>query len=951
VTGDSQVINVATVSGDQTDPDGDDNTDSAAVDGNAAPDAVDDNYSISAGELITANIVTSNDTDNDGDTLLISAINGVAFSALANSSNDDYAGYKSVELANGTLYVNANGDMAYQHVGRTFSVSPLAGDGTLEVLTDGGIWVVVDQTITLTFEQLSNGYLRYTPGTSELGQELSDVALIEELDWRTDDFTYTITDGKLTDTATVSVLADSDETVYGSDIVPPLDLDIDGITSEVESVLASRVTGGSPLENKPYLLNLNFALANDANSAVMRVRGDLDGDLLQDGLPDAEQNAVTTFAWINSDYFDQANANPYELPGVESIVSLVSEASATSEFEANLDVQQYDVKAIPLTEEMREKLEAILRFTPGWSPAGFSAEIREGSTLTNIDVDPNRDGNQWRFTLDISRTGETVDTFMAFYKWIDQDVIDDYAAAGIALLDLDGNEITQVGWYDFTRRTPDGDGVAIGTDGNGVLVLDYIITDNSFGDSDLTVGKITDPGIPVFRIKADLGLTKVVNNPTPNVGEVVEFTLLVKNSGPNDAIDVVVNDKLPEGFAFVSSDSSAYNAETGEWLIDDLPMGEVATLKIRAEVTSELALTNIASVSSAMLDVDPSDNEARASVDAELIGLNVMGPDVPVSEGSNVVFRVALSEASIKDQVVDLTVENVTTSSEDLNGFTPYYFNALGQKVVLVAASGGYIIPAGVTEFYVAVHSNQDEQFEGQESLALVASLQGMPNASDRDTGAIVDDGTGIILKEDGSEDPDGIPDDDTPVIIDPPEPPAPVEAPTAGPAAPVEPVEVQQPPADPIPVPEGELIVQRNIPLQEAKVDDNGMTVIDFSIPADTFAHTADLDYTLSAVMVDGSELPAWLVFDAEKGEFRGIVPEGYEGILEIRVIARDSSGRQVETEVRIEVKKGATIPLAGKLHLMDQMQQDNHFAWKSARDKWIAQAKALSKAVRQAS
>ncbi|HSG62664.1 MAG TPA: putative Ig domain-containing protein, partial [Pseudomonadales bacterium] len=169
--------------------------------------------------------------------------------------------------------------------------------------------------------------------------------------------------------------------------------------------------------------------------------------------------------------------------------------------------------------------------------------------------------------------------------------------------------------------------------------------------------------------------------------------------------------------------------------------------------------------------------------------------------------------------------------------------------------------------------------------------------------------------------------------------------------AAPVEPIVVETAPVEPAPLPEGELIVQRNIPLQEAKVDDNGLTVIEFTIPADTFAHTAELDYMLSAVLVDGSELPAWLVFDADKGEFRGIAPEGFEGVIEIRVIARDDSGRQVETEVRIEIKKGATNQMLGKLHVLDQMQQDDHFSWKQARDKWIAQAKQLANANRLAS
>jgi hypothetical protein len=131
---------------------------------------------------------------------------------------------------------------------------------------------------------------------------------------------------------------------------------------------------------------------------------------------------------------------------------------------------------------------------------GFSAEVRaDAPPGTVIDHDPTRTGQQWRFTVDISRTGETLDTFMAFYKWVDQATVDAYELAGVPLTDLSGAAITREGWVDFTRVEPGGDGVQIArTPDGGVLFLDYVITDNAFGDADLTPGRITDPGIPVF---------------------------------------------------------------------------------------------------------------------------------------------------------------------------------------------------------------------------------------------------------------------------------------------------------------------------------------------------------------------------------------------------------------------------------------------------------------------
>ena len=155
--------------------------------------------------------------------------------------------------------------------------------------------------------------------------------------------------------------------------------------------------------------------------------------------------------------------------------------------------------------------------------------------------------------------------------------------------------------------------------------------------------------------------------------------------------------------------------------------------------------------------------------------------------------------------------------------------------------------------------------------------------------------------------------------IIDPPRPEAPVEQ-----------------PAPPV---EFELRVQRDIPLQNFEPT-SGPTLITFSIPADTFAHTdAQAKISLSAVMLDGSALPPWLVFDPAKGEFRGIAPEDFDGVIEVRVIARDDKGSQVETMVRIQVR--AKAGFGGRAGLSDQFRGHGVFAWKSERDQLLRHAR----------
>ncbi|GAA0682052.1 hypothetical protein GCM10009104_03560 [Marinobacterium maritimum] len=174
--------------------------------------------------------------------------------------------------------------------------------------------------------------------------------------------------------------------------------------------------------------------------------------------------------------------------------------------------------------------------------------------------------------------------------------------------------------------------------------------------------------------------------------------------------------------------------------------------------------------------------------------------------------------------------------------------------------------------------------------------------------------------------------------IPPPPPPPAEVaEAPQEAPA-----VELGQP------VQTGQILVQRDIP-EQTFASSNGITLISFSIPSDTFGHTEPgAEITLSAVLSDGRPIPDWLVFDPEKGEFRGVAPKGFDGTLIIRVIARDQNGDQVETMVTIQVRseqaETAEVIHEGKGGLMQQLQTHNQFAWKAERDRLIELARAAA-------
>src|SRR4029077_8146201 len=87
-------------------------------------------------------------------------------------------------------------------------------------------------------------------------------------------------------------------------------------------------------------------------------------------------------------------------------------------------------------------------------------------------------------------------------------------------------------------------------------------------------------GATVTGQAADIGITKTVDNSTPNVNSAVTFTITATNHGPSNATGVQVTDLIPAGLTFVSATPSigTYDTATGVWNIGPLANLGSATL-------------------------------------------------------------------------------------------------------------------------------------------------------------------------------------------------------------------------------------------------------------------------------------------------------------------------------------------------------------------------------------
>ena len=271
------------------------------------------------------------------------------------------------------------------------------------------------------------------------------------------------------------------------------DLDRDGIDPNVEEILAT--------------------LAASQGKGMI---GDHNGD----GVQDAEQTALATLAWINTEYFTEAKDGT--LSQIRPIISLWvapagsdsgnNSVDATSQL-SGIKVMPYDIAggSLPSPAGIMADGTAVAVM---WDPISFTLEPIAGLNALS-DIDAMRTGTQMRVYIDISMAKMPAETFNGYLKYVSAEAI---AASAGSLRDLDGNPITRAGWYDFTRRQDPagnyfGDGARFIISDGMIVGIELIFTDNAFGDNDPAMNRVSDPGVPVSMIRPPVVTVDLVPPP------------------------------------------------------------------------------------------------------------------------------------------------------------------------------------------------------------------------------------------------------------------------------------------------------------------------------------------------------------------------------------------------------------------------------------------------------
>lgn len=255
--------------------------------------------------------------------------------------------------------------------------------------------------------------------------------------------------------------------------------------------------------------------------------------------------------------------------------------------------------------------------------------------------------------------------------------------------------------------------------------------DPSDNTADITVPKASS---------ADLGIIKTGSPDPVGLGQTVIYTIIVTNSGPSPAQDVLITDSLssvllnPE----YSADLQTWQPWTGTHAAGSLDSGLTYTLYLRGTVDPDSAagtLLNTVSVNSQTPDPDPDNNSADEEVtveeSADLSLTKTVSPS-PATAGGNLAYTITITNHGPSDAAEVLLTDPVPDGLENaeysLDGTE--FFPWSGEYTFLM-------IPAGTSVTVIVRGDISADRTENLVNTAAVGSITPDPDP-DNNTASVI---------------------------------------------------------------------------------------------------------------------------------------------------------------------------------------------------------------------
>ncbi len=216
---------------------------------------------------------------------------------------------------------------------------------------------------------------------------------------------------------------------------------------------------------------------------------------------------------------------------------------------------------------------------------------------------------------------------------------------------------------------------------------------------------------------ADLGVVVSLNNKTPNLGQIINYTFTLTNNGYGTPTNVQTLITLPAGFVVtnVGTTSGGYNINTGIWSIGTTPTGQTFTLTVSGYANIEgIDYATITLINTSLQDILSFNNTAKVCY----------ATPVSICYGEGYIAYLGKQNTNIKWFKNGLQISNANADSlfiTTTGNFSASYTNTCGETVITPAIA---VISGGLPNAPIII-SNKTS-ICGNETAQLTASSCGL---------------------------------------------------------------------------------------------------------------------------------------------------------------------------------------------------------------------------------
>ena len=170
--------------------------------------------------------------------------------------------------------------------------------------------------------------------------------------------------------------------------------------------------------------------------------------------------------------------------------------------------------------------------------------------------------------------------------------------------------------------------------------------------SNVTENKTSNDTTEVIPL-CDVEIIKLVDAYVHQLGDDIAWTIIVKNNGPDDALNVYVSDILPNTLRFLDAYATKGSYADGIWSVGTLKPGEMQNLTLMTKATkSNISITNTAVVNTTTPETNTTNNVGENTTQIE--------PYVHL-----VIVKTASNSTPLSGEVVTWTI-TVTNNGPDV---------------------------------------------------------------------------------------------------------------------------------------------------------------------------------------------------------------------------------------------------------------------------------------------